>query len=444
MRAFSLQTIWETFRIKVIERKFVQDVGVLTFGNFVSAALNFAQGILVARWLGPELYGVAALVMSYPGVVLTLLDARSWEASVKYLSEFHAKGDRDRVLAMCRLGYMIDLVIGVSAFFIVAVTAKWAADWITHRPEVAGLIVLYATTFIPRAFYGTSWALLASLGKFKLIAWVDILTTVFRVTLIVVLVIAGREVNGVIWGNAIGTAARGLVYGAIAYVVIRRVWRTSLVRFHGTWTVLKERRQEVFRFLIYNNVSAVFDIFFKQLDLVLLGHFRNPVEVGYYRLSKSLTSLVGYLVGPLQWVTYPSLARLSGLGDVQALRRKVKRLALRLGIPLGGTVLAGTLLTPFLLPLFAGQSYSPAVPAAQALLISSGVWLAIFWLRPVYLAQGRIKAWTYFNAAFSCLFILGFFFVVPARGFLGLAVWLMLIQLLSYAVGVVYWRLRMR
>ena len=102
---------WIAFRAKVIGRKFVRDVGVLTIANGVAAVLSFMTAILVARWLGPELYGVAALLMSYPSVVYTLFDARSPEASVKYLSEFHARGERERVLAMCKLGYVVDVAI---------------------------------------------------------------------------------------------------------------------------------------------------------------------------------------------------------------------------------------------------------------------------------------------------------------------------------------------
>ena len=100
----SLPGLWAAFRTKVIERKFVRDVGVLTIGNGVAAVLSFTQTILVARWLGPELYGVAALVMSYPSLVYTFFDARSSEVSVKYLSEFHARGEHERALAMCKLG----------------------------------------------------------------------------------------------------------------------------------------------------------------------------------------------------------------------------------------------------------------------------------------------------------------------------------------------------
>lgn len=67
--------------------------------------------------------------------VFAFFDARSAEASVKYLSEFQAQGDRDRVLGLCKFGYIIDLAIALLAFFTVFVTAEWAAKEVARNPE---------------------------------------------------------------------------------------------------------------------------------------------------------------------------------------------------------------------------------------------------------------------------------------------------------------------
>jgi O-antigen/teichoic acid export membrane protein len=218
-QALSLPALWATFRTRVIERKFVRDVGVLTVANGISAALSLIQGILVARWLGPELYGVAALVMTYPSLVHTFFDARSAEASVKYLSEFHAHNEREHALSISKLGYLVDFAIASLAFLTVLCTAPWAARWIAHRPETAGLILVYAAACIPRALVGTSHATLMTLGQFPLIASMVTLTTLLRVLLVLGLVLAGWQVAGVVWGNTISTMATGLLYGMVAFVL---------------------------------------------------------------------------------------------------------------------------------------------------------------------------------------------------------------------------------
>src|SRR5712692_6415227 len=392
VQALSLPALWGTFRTQVIGRKFARDVGILTVANFVGAALSFVQGILVARWLGPELYGVAALVMSYPLLVYTFFDARSPEASVKYLSEFHVRNERDRALAMCKLGYMVDSAIASLTFLVVLITAPWAAQSVAHRPEAVGLIMIYAAAFVPNALIGTSCAALMTLGRFVLIAWVDVLANFLRVTLVLGLVLTDWQVPGIVWGNAIATMATGLLYGIIARVLIRRAWGVSPLQ--GAWSTLKGRRREIFSFLAYNDLNALLGMIPKQLDVALLGYFRNPMEVGYYRLAKNLAGAVSYAVRPLQLVIYPDLVRLWGSGDQQIFHQKVRRLLLQLGLPLGLAVLAGTQFVPFVLPSLVGHAYRPAMVATQLLLVGWAIWLAFFWVRPAYFSMGHVRLWS--------------------------------------------------
>jgi O-antigen/teichoic acid export membrane protein len=421
VQTLSLPALWGTFRTKVIGRKFVWDAGVLTVANFVGAALNIAQGILVARWLGPELYGIAALVMSYPSLVYTFFDARSAEASVKYLSEFHARNDPDRVLAIYRLGCIVDLAIASLACLVVFLTAPWAARKIAHGTGTVDLIILYAVAFIPRALVGSSYAVLATLKQFQMIAWIDIVTALARVALVIALVFLGWQVAGVVWGNVLATILTGLLYGACAYALMQRTWGKPLLQ--GNWQALKGRYREILGFIAFNDLNALLTMIPQQLDVVLLGYFRNPTEVGYYKLAKSLSSAVNYLVGPLRSVTYPELSRLWSIGDRQGLRQKVRRLAVQVGLPLGLLALIGVLFISPVLLLLVGDSYLPAVSAGQIMIAGNIVWLLGFWLRPLYLALGKVTCWMASGAVSLSFFLPLLPLLAWHWGYLGVAWW---------------------
>lgn len=428
----SWSQLWILFRAKVLGRKFVRNVGVLALANGGVAVLSFMQGILVARWLGPELYGLATLVMSYPGLVHTFFDIRSGEASVKFLSQFHVRKERDRVLAMCQLGYLADVAIAGCVFLVVLCSAPWVARHIAHRPDSAGLIVLYAMAFLPRALTGTSYAVLATLGRFPLIAAVDILTTILRVALVLSLVSAGWQVAGVVWGNAFAMLMTGLLHGGIACVLMQRTWGT--LPLQGCWRALRGHRREICRFLAFSDLSALFGMIPKQLDVVLLGYFRNPTEVGYYKLAKSLASVVSYLVKPLQSVVYPKLAQLWNSGEQEVQWQKVQRQVLLVGVPLGLTVMGSMFFIPVLLPLVAGHVYRPAVRATQLLLAGAAVWLAFFGVRPLFLARGLVKEWTSCVALFAVCNLVGWVVIVPRHGYIGMSVWRLLSTVGAYTI----------
>lgn len=440
MQALSFRGIWEAVNAKITGRKFFQNVGVLTASNLAGAVFSVFQGIVVARWLGPELYGVTALVMSYPGVVFAFFDARSSEASVKYLGEFHARGDRDQLLAMCKLGYAVDFVVAALAFAAVLVTANWSASRIAHRPEAAGLVILYSAAFIPRSLIGTSSAVFATLNQFSLIAWTKGATDLFRVLLILGLVLSGHGVEGVVWGGAIGMVVTGLLYGVIADSLIRRTWGASWLS--GTLRVLKGRSREIVWFLVNNNIYALSGMISKQLDVVLLGYYRTPTEVGYYRLAKSVSGVVGYVGGPLQSVSYPELVRLWSLGNGSAFRRKVGRLAWQVGLPIGLLALSGVMLVQPALMLVVGSAYLPAVLATQLFLTKASWESVFFWLRPSYMAVNRIGSFVVISGAFTGVLLLGWLAIVSTSGLIGVIVVALIITILHdlCLTSLLYWR----
>ena len=157
--------------------------------------------------------------------------------------------------------------------------------------------------------------------------------------LIIGFVLAGWQVTGVIWANALAAAATGLCYGSLAWVLIRRTWGGSV--FDGNLKALKDRWREIFAFIAYTDLTALVATIPNQLDLIVLGYFRGPTEVGYYKLAKSISLVVRYLTKPLQTVSYPMLARLTALGHKHAFCEKVRKLLTWIGLPLGALVLLG-------------------------------------------------------------------------------------------------------
>ena len=419
MRRFSLQAVTEHFRTKVIGRKFVKDVGALTAANAVGALLSVVQFVLVARWLGPELYGKATLAMAYPNLLFGFLDTRSAEASTKYLGEFTAQGEKDRALAVCKLGYTVDLGTSLLTLGGVAVTAWWAEQRILHASGTAWLMIVYAAGLLPWSLGKTSHSVFATLGRFRTLAGVQVLTAVLRAGLVLGLVLAGWGVAGVVWGNSLAMASYGVILIFLAYPAVTRKWGGSWL--FSSWQSLKGRRREILGFVTFNFVSTLLGVIPKQMDLVLLGYFRGATEVGYYRLAKGAASTVGYLVGPLQSVAYPDMTRLWGSGAHRAFREKVRRLALQVGFPASLVALAGTLLIPIVLPLLVGHLYLPASRAAQILVISAAVWLAFFWLRPMYLAKGWIKLWAIGIGCHALLFLLVMMIFAPSIGYMAVA-----------------------
>jgi len=213
-----LHQLWR----KAQNSRFLRDVGMLSTASAGGAVLSLAQAILMARWLGPENFGVAVLVMSYPSLLFAFFDARSSAATVKFVTNFSKKGETDRALAVCKLGYTVDLVVALATFLITVLTVSWAETHIVKQPGTAPLMIIYALGFLPRALGGTSRAVLTVFRQFKTLAIVNLTATFVRVVLTLALVLMGWGVSGVIWGNFFGMILLGLLLGILASSQLRK------------------------------------------------------------------------------------------------------------------------------------------------------------------------------------------------------------------------------
>ena len=432
----SLRQLWE----KAQHSRFLQDVSILSMSNAGAAVLSLAQAILLARWLGPEKFGVAVLVMSYPSLLFAFFDARSNAATLKFVTDFSKEGEPERALAVCKLGYSVDLVVALTTFLIALLTVSWAQTHIVKQPGTASLMIIYSLGFLPRAFGGTSRAVLTVLRQFKTLAIVNLTATFVRVALTLVLVFIGWGVSGVIWGSFFGMILSGLVLGILASSLMLKTWHASWIR--APWTHLHEKKRDIFRFLLFTDLSALTALLVKQADTVLLGYFRLPTEVGYYRLAKSLAGIVSLPIASLQSVTYQRMTSLSN--HPLKLWEFAKQLAKNLGLPLGVLSFGGAFALSWLGLKLAGQSYQPALLALHLWIVAYSVWLTFFWLRPFYFANGWTDHWFYLNTIGAVFFLTIGFPLVTRSGFVGLTVarisFPLLVHIGGFFVGVLLLR----
>lgn len=396
---------------------FARQVSTLTLSNVLVALITIAQGVVVARILGPSRYGTAVLIMAFPGVLFAVMDARTRDAIIKYLSAFDKEGDGVRARAVVRLGYSVDLVIATLTIAIIAVLAHWGSRVIVKTPGYEALMVVYSASYLLFALEGTSSSVLSVARRFSTLAWITVASALFRSALIVGLVVAGYGVVGVVLGNAAGLAAVGAASALAAHADYRR-WGSGGRRW---WHELAGYRREIARFLAYNDLSGLFGVATKQLDVVILGYYRGSTAVGWYRLAKSIVGGIGYLQRPLQSVVFPRIARLQDLESAADRRALLARLATWVSVPLAGLCFVGVWLIPPAVRILVGEAYAPSILAAQLLFVAGSLGLASFWVRPLYLSTNGEKAWAAATGGAAVLFLLLAFPGVVLWGHTGLA-----------------------
>jgi O-antigen/teichoic acid export membrane protein len=398
---------------------FVRQVGALWTAQGIVAAVTVVQGVLVARWLGPTSFGVAALIVAVPSLVFTFMDARASEAAVRYLGEFQEQGDAARARAFCKLGMGLDVAAASATLVIVAATAPWAAAHVVHEPSVTGLLVVYGAAMVLRAPASTSEAVLVTLTEFRRLAILQTCLAVLRNGLVLVLVGTGHGIAGAVWGAAIGMTVEGAVMVIAASRAGRRAW-------DGTWWssrlgLLRSRAREITHFVVWSDAGSLLGVMAKQLDVIMVGAFAGSAQAGFYRLARSLGSLGGFVVGPVQSVLYQRFSKLRGAGDREGLAEATRRAVLWVSAPLALAGLVTLPFVPYVVVHLAGPEYRPAVGVSVVMVLLSITWFAFLWVRPLVLTLGEVRLWALTGLGVAIGSLAGFLLLIPPFQAIGAA-----------------------
>jgi O-antigen/teichoic acid export membrane protein len=420
-------------------RRVVKNSGYLFSTTGISAAFSMLQGILAARLLGVEAFGVLGAITTFTSFLNKFVSFRMGELVVKYVGHYSETGDDMRAAAIFKLAALVEMLASLVAFGLVLLLAPIGARFLAKDASTTNLFAIYGTIVLANLIAESSMGLLQIYDRFRNVAFLQLLQSAVTLVLIAV---AFFMHGGLI--HILLAYVAGKMIGAVGLTISAFVEAAS--KWGKTWWraplgLLRHQTRDLASFAISTNISASLSLVTKDSEVLWVSLFRNPVETGYYKLALALANMVQMPVSPLPQATYPEISR-------QVARNKWAnvRYILRQGSRLAGgyTLLASVVLVAFGRPLISWlykPEFLPAYPALVILLIGFLAANTFYWRRLVLLALDRADFPAKLNTILATLKIIGILLFVPRHGYLASAALLSGFYIFGSIVSV--WKIRL-
>jgi O-antigen/teichoic acid export membrane protein len=332
-------------------------VAVITGAKLWFVISGYAIYFGLTRLLGPERFGLYAVVISIVSVLNNVLIA----ASLQTVARFVAR-DADRAGAVLAQAMRVQLFVGGGLFAGLVIAAPWIGAWF-HDPELVAPLRVAASIVLAYALYAVNVGFLNGRRRFPRQATLDATYSTLKLAFVVGAVALGFGVMG---------AAAGFALAAFSVLGLSFI---ALAREEKPGGAFDPR--ELFRFggwllgltLLANLVLSA--------DLWVIKRLAPPATAnetaGLYRAALTLSQLLYQMLIPLVLVVFPNLARLGDKAD-PTVARGILRGAMRY---LAVTLLPGAALLAVMGPDLVAMLYGEAYRAG-------GAWLV--WLGPAYAA----------------------------------------------------------
>ncbi len=400
------------------QRRVLRHSAWLFAAQVVTAVLMLAQGLILARALGVAPYGAWALVTTYVLTVNQFFDCRVWEALIKFVPEYRARGQGGKVNATVRLCFAVQVVTGVVSCLVAVLTASPAARWLLKDPGSAPLFSLFAAYAILNIPYEPTSALLRVADQFDSLAIHRVVVAGARTAAIIVVWLVGPTVTRMLIAHLAGTVA-GLPLLAVYGRRAGRHLGLSL-RSRGEPPLTRREYLAQARFIGLTSLIATSRIVSSRADNLVLALFATPAAVGLYDVARRAVLQLNSLSGALYEAIFPEVSRLVATGALDNLRTLIRQVSFTVLVAVVPFCLVVTLAAPHVVVALFGEPYRAAAPLLQ-ILVWQLLWLPLLWFPGFLLTTDRAGLLMRLTGLDSLILLVLLGVLVPALGATGAA-----------------------
>ena len=329
-----------------------RDVLVFFVGTLFGQIVTFASGVFVARWLGPENYGVLSLVRNVYTVTAILAPLGLDLSLLRHLGE--NAGDWPRSMAQIRGFRVMTAAINLALLPVLGfILAPWVGAHFYHHDHFALYLGL---TFLALPFTADVAILGASLRALEMPIFQNLavlyLQPVLRIGSLVAFLVMGWGISGIILSTTVGVAGACVAMS----IAVTRLVRKRNLRGHKLDVVDRTAMRAVFGYsgwlammlFIYNTLRNV--------DVLVLGWSRPMKEVGEYAALSAIAFVIQIFPQAVGQTLAPVVARRYAEGDLAGVRRELSEY-LRRAVLLSSPIFAGVAVFGPWLDLLFGSRY---------------------------------------------------------------------------------------
>ncbi len=261
---------------------------IVFIGLVISKIMTYFYRIIIARFLGPEIYGIFSLASMIFGWFTAIFLFGLADGLLRYVSLYRAKKDNSEINYLIR---KTTWILSISSIFSAAVLfflSEFISINFFHNTE----LIIYLKIFsIALPFWIFACLFLSVIRAYERISAYsmifNIIQNISKLAVLVLLILMGLRNMAVIFSFTIGT----MIVLVCSYIYCRKNFPEM---FKGKKANLAGKK--LFRSLISYSVPIMFfgviSSLFYWIDSFLLGYFKGVVEVGFYNAAIPIASLL--------------------------------------------------------------------------------------------------------------------------------------------------------
>lgn len=402
-----------------------QQTALVFAGKMTGACLGFVMSLLVARWMGPEEFGLFSLFIVILIFGNDVLGDGLSPGVVRFYSMYR-RADPSQAAEVLTTALALRILLGIPVVVVGVAVGLQYAERVFHSQSYVAPVVLGLVGSFGAALWSFNLSVWQAREEFGTYGVMVALINVLRVLSLPVLFLGGYLTLGGIMGSHV------LVY---FFCALSGLW--GLRRHLGHVRVSGELLRELFRFSKWPAIASLCFLLQVNLGVPVLSYLADAREAGLYGAGSSLLMGVDFLTVSLLTTLLPKVSQLAGLDQCRTYVRR----SFPIYLAIAATILPLLFFARPLVLLLFGSAYEGTISIFEVLFIGT---LGTLVTHPLYLVLYALNR-PQLHALTGIVALAGWlsvgYWLIPAYGAIGAAWTTSLARLVqSLMIGLVLWR----
>ena len=262
---------------------------VVFLALLISKFLVYIYKVVIARYFGPEIYGLYSLGAVIAGLFISIASLGLSEGMLRFVALYRGKNQSSRINYLFKFSMRIlifsSLLGGIILFFL----AEPLSINVFHNPSLIFYLKLFSIT-IP--FGVIAYAILTLVRSYEQIGWYLFISTISRnlleIVFLLLFIFIGLKNEAIAFSYVLGFA--GMF--ALSYWILNSRIRPTF----KTEPLPKKEKKKVSSELLKYSLPLIFSTFIFMLmafgDTFAIGYFKSSLEVGWYNAALPIAMLL--------------------------------------------------------------------------------------------------------------------------------------------------------
>jgi len=257
----------------------------------ISKVLSYAYRIIIAKYFGPEIYGLFSLatIIIYWFVIFALLGLS--EGAIRFIALYRGKRQIKSIRYLFRISSAILIFSSIIAATVLFLLADFISLSIFNNPSLIIFLKVLSFVIPSWVFSILFFSIINAFEKVKASVFFNhIIQNAIKVIAIILLIFLGIGTNSIIFSTFLAIFITFL----LAYFYCKNKLAEIFVK---SYLDRKEKSKILNPFISYSwpvMFLSIITIIFYWIDSFLLGYLKTATEVGYYNAAVPIALLLAF------------------------------------------------------------------------------------------------------------------------------------------------------